>query len=88
MGDGDWLGRRLRPYSRPAGAPLRPGAFRERPAHGTLRERVAARVDDAVERFELDRLLYDIEVDALNAWVRRMVAFDAYCAKRGRQPGG
>ena len=32
--------------------------------------------------FELDRLLYDIEVDAQHEWLRRLMAFDAYCARR------
>ena len=35
-----------------------------------------------VRIFEIDRLLYDIEVEAQQAWLRRLVAFDAYCARR------
>ena len=86
MADGDWLERRLRPYGRAPGRPLHAGAFRSaRPA--CLRARIDARVDEAVQRFEVDRLLYDIEVEALGEWVRRLVAFDAYCASRER-PGG
>jgi hypothetical protein len=27
-------------------------------------------------------MLYDIEVDAQGRWLRRMMAFDAYCARR------
>ena len=41
-------------------------------------------LDAAVARFELDRLLYDIEVEAQHDWLRRMMAFDAFCARRDR----
>ena len=41
-------------------------------------------LDQAVAHFELDRLLYDIEVDAQHEWLRSMMAFDAYCARRDR----
>ena len=27
-------------------------------------------------------MLYDIEVDAQHEWLRRLMAFDAYCARR------
>jgi hypothetical protein len=56
---------------------------------GGLRRRIEASLDDAVRIFELDRLLYDIEVDAQHAWLRRLMAFDAYCARRdaGEAPG-
>jgi hypothetical protein len=62
------------------------GSFRG-PAGG-LRRRIDASVEAAVRIFELDRLLYDIEVDAQDAWLRRLMAFDAYCARReaGRLP--
>ena len=49
---------------------------------GGLRRRIDASLDEAVRIFELDRLLYDIEVDAQHAWLRRLAAFDAYCARR------
>ncbi len=49
-----------------------------------LRPRIEAMLDAAVARFELDRLLYDIEVEAQNDWLRRMMAFDAFCARRDR----
>lgn len=49
---------------------------------GALRRRIDASLDEAVQIFELDRLLYDIEVDAQHAWLRRLMAFDAYCARR------
>jgi hypothetical protein len=49
-----------------------------------LRPRIEAMLDQAVGIFELDRLLYDIEVDAQHEWLRRMMAFDAYCARRDR----
>jgi hypothetical protein len=47
-----------------------------------LRARIESWLDDAVRIFELDRLLYDIEVDAQHQWLRRLMAFDAYCARR------
>jgi hypothetical protein len=46
-----------------------------------LHARIQATLDDAVSVFELDRLLYDIEVEALNRWLRSMMAFDAFCAR-------
>ncbi|HYW29216.1 MAG TPA: hypothetical protein VE824_05360 [Gaiellales bacterium] len=57
---------------------------------GGLRRRIDASLDEAVRIFELDRLLYDIEVDAQHAWLRRLMAFDAYCARRdaGGAPDG
>ena len=64
----------------PSGRRLRRQAFR-RPAGG-LRQRIERQLDDAVRIFELDRLLYDIEVDAQRAWLQRLIAFDAYCARR------
>jgi hypothetical protein len=50
--------------------------------HNGLRARIDRSLDDAVQIFELDRLLYDIEVEAQNEWLRRLMAFDAYCARR------
>jgi hypothetical protein len=50
--------------------------------HNGLRARIDRSLDDAVQIFELDRLLYDIEIDAQNEWLRRLMAFDAYCARR------
>jgi hypothetical protein len=47
-----------------------------------LRARLDAKLEHAVRIFETDRLLYDIEVDALHAWLRNLMAFDAYCARR------
>jgi hypothetical protein len=49
-----------------------------------LRARLEERLDDAVLVFELDRLLYDIEVEAQAAWLDTLERFDAYCA--GRPP--
>jgi hypothetical protein len=80
--DCDWLPARLAPYGRRPGAPLRPGAFRTRP--GGLRARIDALVDDAARRFEVDRLLYEVEVEATARWLDRLAAFDAYCAARDR----
>jgi len=51
-------------------------------ARGGLRARLDRALSDAVLTFELDRLLYDIEIDAQTDWLRRLVAFDAYCAAR------
>lgn len=56
--------------------------------NGGLRRRIDASIDEAVAIFELDRLLYDIEIEAQDAWLRRLMAFDAYYAARdgGRPP--
>jgi len=51
-------------------------------ARGGLRARIQASIDRAVRIFELDRLLYDIEVEAQGPWLRTLMAFDAYCASR------
>jgi hypothetical protein len=59
---------------------LRRRAFRT--ARGGLRARIDRQLESALRIFELDRLLYDIEVEAQQAWLRRLVAFDAYCARR------
>jgi hypothetical protein len=53
-----------------------------------LRDRIQRSLDDTVLTFELDRLLYDIEVEAQSAWLRRLAAFDAYCARRDAPGGG
>ena len=47
-----------------------------------MRARIQRRIDATIEIFETDRLLYDVEVEAMAAWIRRLVAFDAYCARR------
>lgn len=51
-------------------------------ARGGLRARIQSGIDRAVRIFELDRLLYDIEVEAQGRWLRTLMAFDAYCASR------
>jgi hypothetical protein len=72
---------RLAGHVRPRSGRVRREAFT--PTGGdTLRGRIQRRIDEAVEIFETDRLLYDVEVEAMSAWIRRMVAFDAYCARR------
>jgi hypothetical protein len=76
---------RLAGHLPPPSGPLRREAF-ARPVEGGLRQRILAQVDRAVEIFEVDRLLYDIEVDAQQRWLRRMMAFDAYCARREAAP--
>ena len=65
----------------PASRRVRREAFATAHRNG-LRARIERSLDDAVLIFELDRLLYDIEVDAQDAWLRRLMAFDAYCARR------
>jgi len=72
---------RLAWHVRPGRGRARREAF-ERTGGDTLRGRIQRRLDAAVEIFETDRLLYDIEVEAMSAWIRRLVAFDAYCARR------
>ena len=83
------LDRRLTGATGHPPARLRPSAF-ERDLAG-LRERVERRialdVEEAAARFALDRFLYEIEVEAMGRWLRGLVAFDAYCARRA-QPGG
>lgn len=78
------LGQRLAGYEvLPNGQRIERSSFDHVHMRG-LRPRIDAMLDQAVERFELDRLLYDIEVDAQHEWLRRMMAFDAYCARRDR----
>ena len=72
---------RLARYVRPGRGRIRREAF-ARTGGDTLRGRIQRRLDEAVEIFETDRLLYDVEVEAMTAWIRRLVAFDAYCARR------
>jgi len=72
----------------PSSRRIRREAFTQDHRNG-LRARLQRSLDDAVLTFELDRLLYDIEVDAQGEWLRRMMAFDAYYARRaagGRRP--
>ena len=57
-------------------------------SHRGLRARIERQLDDAVQIFELDRLLYDIELDAQREWLDRLTAFDAYCARRDAAAGG
>ena len=72
---------RLAGHVTPGRGRVRREAFLRR-GGDTLRTRIQRRLDDAVQIFEIDRLLYDIEVEATSAWIRRLVAFDAYCARR------
>ena len=72
---------RLAGHVRPGRGRVRREAF-ERTGTDTLRARIQRRIDATVEIFETDRLLYDVEVEAMAAWIRRLVAFDAYCARR------
>jgi hypothetical protein len=72
---------RLAGHLPPRSEPLRRESF-ERSATGGLRHRILAQVDRAIEIFEVDRLLYDVEIEAQQRWLRRMMAFDAYYARR------
>jgi hypothetical protein len=78
---GSPLDRRLQPYQVGQRAGVSRASFDRVHMRG-LRTRLSARLDEAVEIFELDRMLYDIEVDAQHAWLRNLMAFDAYCARR------
>ena len=53
-----------------------------------LRTRIERDLEAAVLTFELDRLLFEIEVDAMRGWLRKLQRFDAYCAERDRRSGG
>jgi hypothetical protein len=53
-----------------------------------LRERIQRDVADALLTFELDRMILEIEVEALHCWLRNLQRFDAYCALRDRRSGG
>ena len=75
------LEERLAGHLPPRSEPLRRESF-ERTATSGLRDRIMAQVDRAIEIFEVDRLLYDIEIEAQQRWLRRMMAFDAYYARR------
>ena len=75
------LENRLAGHLPPRSEPLRREVF-EHSATGGLRHRILAQVDRAIEIFEVDRLLYDVEIEAQQRWLRRMMAFDAYYARR------
>jgi hypothetical protein len=81
------LEQRLAAYSARRPRPGTRAAFERMPRQG-LRSRLDERLDAAIAIFELDRLLYDIEVDAQQEWLARLVAFDAYCARRDAAGGG
>ena len=81
MGDRVSLTDRLAGHLPAPTRPLRREVF-SRPPESGLRARIAAQIDKAVEIFEVDRLLYDVEIEAQERWLRRMMAFDAYCARR------
>lgn len=82
MTAGSSLEERLAQYGGGRGGGCR-RPFRQSRLSG-LRLRIQAQLDAAVARFELDRALYDIEVDAMDAWLANLVEFDAYCARRAR----
>jgi hypothetical protein len=82
MNGSSWLADRLAPYTVPSRALLGRHPFRCERRPGGLRARLEVQLDEAVRRFEIDRLLYDIEVDATSRWLDRLTAFDAYYAGR------
>ena len=53
-----------------------------------LRTRIEHEIEDALLIFELDRMIYEIEVDAQRRWLRTLQRFEAYCAERDRRSGG
>jgi len=81
------LEQRLAAYSAVPRRPSPRAAFR-RARMGCLRPRLDGMLERTVARFELDRLLYDIELDAQDAWLRNLVAFDAFRARREAAGGG
>lgn len=84
MQDEQSLGERLAGYDALSDDPrIDRGAFDRVHMRG-LRPRIDAQIAEAVLIFELDRMLYDIEVEAQHEWLRTMMAFDAFCARRDR----
>ena len=76
----------LAPYD----TPPRPGAGRAaftRRSASSLRGRIDAQIEHLVARFELDRMLYDLELDAQRRWLANLAAFEAYAARRDRRRG-
>ena len=53
-----------------------------------LRTRIERDLEDALLTFELDRVILEIEVDAMRRWLRNLQRFEAYCAERDRRSGG
>lgn len=53
-----------------------------------LRIRIEQDVEDALLMFELDRMIYEIEVDAMHRWLRNLQRYEAFCAERDRRSGG
>jgi len=53
-----------------------------------LRTRIERDIEDALLTFELDRMILEIEVDAMRRWLRNLQRYEAYCAERDRRSGG
>ena len=53
-----------------------------------LRTRIERDLEDALLTFELDRMILEIEVDAMRRWLRNLQRFEAYCAERDGRSGG
>ena len=82
VNDGSDLERRLAPYTHEPRAIDRSAfAGDGRP----LRTRIDAGFDRLARRFELDRLLYELEVEAQRRWLSNLAAFDAFLARRDRE---
>ena len=72
---------RLAGHVRPGRGRVRREAF-ERTGSDTLRARIQRRIDAPSRSSRPTGCCYDVEVEAMAAWIRRLVAFDAYCARR------
>ena len=53
-----------------------------------LRTRIERDIEAALLTFELDRMILEIEVDAMRRWLRNLQRYEAYCAERDRRSGG
>jgi hypothetical protein len=53
-----------------------------------LRTRIERDIEAALLTFELDRMILEIEVDAMRRWLRNLQRFEAHCAERDRRNGG
>jgi hypothetical protein len=80
METGKTIEERLAPYTSGRRRRLHRSVFTR---SGTpLRARIDAQIDALAGRFELDRLLFDLEVEAQGRWLANLEAFDAFAARR------
>ncbi len=80
MNRSDRLAGRIAPHL-PAVSTRQVGRLLTADAHG-LRARLLSDLECLVARFELDRAIFEIELDAQQEWLDRLERFDAYCARR------